>query len=60
MSEACRTHKAHHQGLSAVVPSDNTPHLKEALEVEDLTQGHGHEQEGLKERPEHNARVGVH
>jgi len=58
MYEACRTHKAH-QGFSAV-PSYNTPHFKEALEVEDLTQGHGHEQEGLKERPEHNARVGVH
>ena len=40
-------------------PLDDPPDLKEPLEVVDLPQGHGDEDEGLEEGPHDDAAVGV-
>jgi len=39
--------------------SDNSPNFEEPFEVVDLTESHRDEDESFKERPQHDARVGV-
>ena len=38
---------------------DDSPDFKEALQVVDLTQGHGHQNQRLEKRPQHHPGVGV-
>lgn len=38
---------------------NNSPHFKKPLQIINLSQGHGHQHEGLEERPQHYSTVRV-